>query len=281
MLRRAAKLALGAATALTLMACYGGGPDDYNPSNYESCNDGYSGIDYDGDGYCSDVDCDDTDSYRYDNCGDPGCIDNDGDGYCSYDDCNDNNASIGPDCDCVDIDADGFCSDQDCDDQDPTLWDVCEDVCEVSIPITDLGEPVLGSTLEGNDNTQTCGAGANEVVYAFTVPGDPGVLQYVTADVTAETQHYLAARDSCFNASDIACGFETPHVELLAAPGDIYWLIVESATLLDAADFSLAIDVQPIVCGDGNQVGPEECDDGNLDDDDGCDMNCQIEGANP
>ena len=33
----------------------------------------------------------------------------------------------------------------------------------------------------------------------------------------------------------------------------------------------------PIVCGDGNQEGTEECDDGNLVDGDGCDSNCVVE----
>ncbi|HEX2881346.1 MAG TPA: proprotein convertase P-domain-containing protein, partial [Polyangiaceae bacterium] len=32
------------------------------------------------------------------------------------------------------------------------------------------------------------------------------------------------------------------------------------------------------VCGDGDQLGAEECDDGNTDNDDGCDENCQEEG---
>ena len=30
-------------------------------------------------------------------------------------------------------------------------------------------------------------------------------------------------------------------------------------------------------CGDGFRVAPEECDDGNLEDNDGCSFNCKIE----
>ena len=38
-------------------------------------------------------------------------------------------------------------------------------------------------------------------------------------------------------------------------------------------------DLAPIACGDGDVIGDEECDDGNLDDGDGCSSTCRIEAA--
>jgi cysteine-rich repeat protein len=278
-LRHATKLAVGAATAMTLMACYGGGPMGPEPTS--NCDSGF--VDNDRDGYCNNVDCDDDDGSRTTNCPDtnPGCTDADGDGWCSDEDCNDNNASIGPDCECVDLDGDGFCNTEDCDDQDPGRWESCDDFCDVAETIDDPGDPKLGSTAEGYNLASTCGDGDAERTYDFTVEGDPGTLQWVTAVVTSETKHYLSVREDCRNAQDIACGFEEPRAEWLAEPGKQYWLIVEAASFEDRGEFGVTINTQPLVCGDGEIVGPEECDDGNTEDGDGCSATCRDEGGNP
>lgn len=265
-LRAAAKMVVGTMTAVTLMACYGGGADDWGPSD---C------VDNDNDGTCEHADCNDHDATVTTDC----CDDEDGDGVCSDEDCNDFDASKTYDC-CVDNDGDGFCAEQDCNDADATAWEWCDDICDLTTPIS---EPTtLGSTLEGSaDRTQTCGGGASEVVYTLVVGGEPGVLQYLTAEVQSETAHYLAARADCLNAGDIACGYLTPEIELLATPGETLWLIVEAATPASAGEFELVVDVQALICGDGILVGPEACDDGNLVDGDGCDASCQLEGDQP
>jgi cysteine-rich repeat protein len=279
LLRKAAKAAVGAATAMTLMACYGGGWDQgYQPTDEVICNDGQSGIDNDRDGYCSDVDCNDNDGSVSFDCNPQGCVDNDLDGWCQGEDCNDNNADIGADCDCVDIDGDGYCSTEDCDDQDATIWQECPDICSAVVSTVTPDAPVEGTKLVGSDVTSTCGEGDTEMIYEIVIEGDPGVLQWVTVDVTSESTHFLAVRDDCQSVNDIACAIQNPHVEVLAAPDDRFYLIVEAASEADRGDFSLSVDVQPLVCGDGILVGPEACDDGNQDAGDGCDALCQLEG---
>ncbi len=259
----ATKLAVGALTAVTLMACYGGGPRDWEPVD---CTDN------DNDGVCADVDCDDTNPSVGADC--PSCVDNDGDGYCAFEDCDDVDPSRAVDC-CQDYDADGVCAAQDCDDYDASTWEWCDDICAFAETAV-LGS-TLGDTRDGQEQTSTCGGGTTEVVYELTVAGTPGELQYVTAAVEAETAHYLAARAACLNAGDIACGNIEPRIELLALPGDPLWFIVEAADEIARGPFELVIDVQPLVCGDGIQVGPEGCDDGNQLPGDGCDETCQPE----
>lgn len=265
MLRTAAKMVVGTMAAITLMACYGGGADDWGPTD---C------VDNDNDGACEGSDCNDGDATVTTDC----CQDADGDGVCATEDCNDFDSSKTSDC-CADNDGDGFCAEQDCDDGDATAWEWCDDICELTSPISEPS--TMGSTLEGTDLTQTCGGGASEVVYTLVVEGEPGVLQYVTAEVQSDSAHYLAARAACLNAGDIACGYLTPQIELLATPGETLWLIVEAATPATQGEFELIVDVRPLVCGDGVVVGPEACDDGNVEDGDGCDANCQLEGAQP
>jgi cysteine-rich repeat protein len=261
---RAAKAVAGAATALTLMACYGGG--------YDPPYDGPCQQDYDDDGVCSYDDCDDHDDSVGTQCD---CVDNDQDGICAEDDCDD---FLAYDCPCVDNDGDEVCAEDDCDDADPEHGSFCPNLCSEAMPLVDL--ETTGSTLGMDDVAVTCAGGGNDAAYSLVVGGNPGELQFVTISLTAATAHQLSVRQDCTGAiaEELSCAAANePAVELLANPGDPLWIVVEAASVEDEGDFTLQVTVEALVCGDMLIVGPEECDDGNTDNGDGCDEFCRLE----
>jgi cysteine-rich repeat protein len=207
----------------------------------------------------------------------PGCIDNDGDGVCADSDCDDTDASLDLSC-CIDEDADGICAAFDCDDWNPAIWESCELACTQSAMIA--AGTVVGDTQVGLDELDTgCGGLGPEVPYGYVVAGPSDELQLVTATVSADRPHVLAARSICADpTSELLCRADG-EVEILAAPGMTLWLVVEALDAEDAGPFELTVSQAPIVCGDGQVVGPEECDDGNLEPDDGCDAECFLEEA--
>jgi cysteine-rich repeat protein len=204
-----------------------------------------------------------------------GCIDSDGDGVCAEIDCDDSDPSYSESC-CIDDDADGICSAFDCNDNDASIFDKCEEACDGAI--TSFEGVTAGDTSVAPDQlVTTCDTeGGPEAAHGFVVAGETGVLQLVTASVVSDTPHVIAARTVCaLDDSELSCaGDETA---VLAAPGTTLWVIVEAASDLDAGPYELTLLQEPVVCGDGLVVGPEQCDDGNLEDGDGCDALCNEE----
>jgi cysteine-rich repeat protein len=87
----------------------------------------------------------------------------------------------------------------------------------------------------------------------------------------------IAALARCLDAgSEIACveGTSAP-LELLVTSGVYLDLVVQGAP----GTVTLSIEVEPLLCGDGLVVEPEQCDDGNLGGGDGCNPLCEIEGG--
>jgi cysteine-rich repeat protein len=263
----AAKAAAGAATALTLMACYGGG---YEPP-YDNGQDCLYDYDRDYDGVCAEDDCDDNDPTVGANCD---CVDNDQDGTCAENDCDDD---LPYECPCVDQDGDEVCVENDCDDLDPDHASFCPNLCSEAAPITE--EVTTGTTFGGPDLAMTCGGGVSDAAYAYTVGGNLGELQFITVSLASASEQYLSIRESCDSAEELVCASSAAggSVELLADPGDILYVVVEATEFAGEGDFELTVIAQPLVCGDMNIVGPEECDDGNTDPGDGCDELCRIE----
>lgn len=218
----------------------------------------------------------------------PGCIDYDGDATCADIDCDDTDPTVTIGC-CVDADLDGICQELDCDDQDASIWEDCDLVCDEVTPAP--GGVIAGDTSSGDDLlTTSCQAAskppdeepklepAPEIVFEYEVTGDSQALQLVTASVAAARPHRLAARTTCaLPESELVCEQEGQPIQVLVAPGSRLWLVVEATSYQDAGPFELSVSQAPVVCGDGQLVWPEECDDGNLDDGDGCDAGCLLE----
>ena len=215
-----------------------------------------------------------------------GCIDYDGDATCADIDCDDTDPSVTIGC-CVDVDGDGICQDFDCDDQDASIWEDCDLACDDVAPIS--AGTVVGDTSFGSDLlTTTCEVPEGEPqlgpeeVFGYLVTGETDTLQLVTASVVAARPHALAARSVCATPeSELVCTSQGEQIQVLVAPGSTLWLVVEALSYDDVGAFELTVSQAPVVCGDGELVWPEECDDGNLDGGDGCDADCFLEEAQP
>jgi cysteine-rich repeat protein len=215
----------------------------------------------------------------------PPCTDCDGDGWPAGLDCDDNDATVNPglgNCpvpvieqscdDGVDDDHDGLV---DCDD--PDCAEACAAVEATCAAAPAAQSPLTGTTL-GKTSTMkgSCvGADAPEAVFAFTPPAVLGILT-----IDAPPGHGVYLRTACASpASELACvpPGDGASLSILIGPAPLH-VVVDAASALDAADFSVAMLYQPLVCGDGIVVGPEECDDGNTLDGDGCSSTCTLEG---
>jgi cysteine-rich repeat protein len=86
----------------------------------------------------------------------------------------------------------------------------------------------------------------------------------------------LAVRtDPCQPAANIDC---ENGIDWTLSAGEALWVIIDSSSEVrqrDAHPFELR--VQPVICGDGKLVFPEQCDDGNLSNGDGCSSACLVE----
>ena len=217
----------------------------------------------------------------------PGCIDHDGDSTCADIDCDDTDPYVTIGC-CVDADLDGVCQDFDCDDQDASIWEDCDLACDHVTPVTaatttgdtSLGDDLLTTTCEGPPKQTQEPHAAPEIVFEYEVTGEAAALQLVTASVVAARPHALAARTTCaLPESELVCDQAGEPIQVLVAPGSRLWLVVEALSDEDAGPFELTVSQAPVVCGDGELVWPEECDDGNLEAGDGCDAGCFLEEA--
>jgi len=243
--------------------CFGADCDD-NDFNVQT--------DGDGDGFCGVNDCDDTDPTVSQQC----CIDQDGDGVCSSFDCNDQDPQIW-DC-CVDQDQDGFCADEDCDDLDPTVAETC--VCSIQ----PLVIPVEGLTIDLSETPASEAPTCLEmeplpsVTLAAEVAGTSTGLRWLTVRLVSEQPHSLVIARDCEVTDTPVCidASLDSEVQSLIVPGGAP-VYLHIAAVAPTATATLTYVDEPLVCGDGIQVGPEQCDDGNLEPGDGCDANCQTE----
>ncbi|MDP6943128.1 MAG: fibrinogen-like YCDxxxxGGGW domain-containing protein, partial [Myxococcota bacterium] len=210
---------------------------------------------------------------------------------------------------------DGFCGDgivqpgEACDDANEVKLDGCESTCNRSLlgdhcdtPITiprgafapsgvicDQG-PCIHATVSGDTATATdyyeatCGAdsGAPELVYTFD-------LQEPRYGIALSTDEHLIAHTgpvggacmpwtasgtpACFDAA----GDQVQGLQFPAGPG-LYQVTVDGALGAESAGpFELTVTLY--TCGDGavDHDAGEACDDGNLDDQDGCNGKCALE----
>lgn len=243
--------------------CFGADCDD-NDFNVQT--------DADGDGFCGVNDCDDTDPTVNQQC----CIDQDGDGVCSAFDCDDQDAQVW-DC-CVDQDGDGFCADEDCDDLDPNVSTDCGCTLEPTVI------PLEGLTIDLSEAPAVSAPACLEMAplpsmtVAAAVAGTSANLRWLTVQLVSEHPHSLVIGRDCEVTDTLACvdAALDSEVQNLIVPGGAP-VYLHVAAVEPMATATLTYIDEPLLCGDGLQVGPEQCDDGNLDPGDGCDASCQIE----
>jgi cysteine-rich repeat protein len=186
-----------------------------------------------------------------------------------------------------------------CDDGNMADLDGCTIACQLEPPGANEncpGEEIVlvqqGDTYQGNIAAGTTNLAANitlnsctsslgrDAVYQITAPID-GVL--VASVPTAAFNVSLGARSACADAaSQITCsnasaGNGGEAVTFTVTQGTTYYLIVDAPTAAAFGSFNLLVSIQPPGCGDGLISAGEQCDDGNVMDNDGCSAGCQIE----
>jgi len=120
--------------------------------------------------------------------------------------------------------------------------------------------------------SDTAPSGA-EVVYQVSVTEDSklDVLLSSAQDLT------LSLRTSCAGpGTELRCGSQT-RFTLDALAGETYFVVVDGATAADSGDYLLEVQARQQGCGDAIRDVGEECDDGNVNDGDGCDPDCALE----
>lgn len=283
------------AAVVGLFFCVATSAEDPCQRDPDSCDlDEDECLDQDGDGLCFDVDCDDNDFNAR--------VDEDGDGFCGIQDCDDSDSSVSQQC-CIDQDGDGVCSSFDCDDADPQLWDCCvdqdgdgvcaEDDCDDLDPalaldctcfISPTVVPVEGLTIDLSDAEDAAAPACLQMAplpsetLAVELGGLETDLRWLTVQLVSEHPHSLVlARDCETNDAPVcvSASLDTEVQNLIVPGGAPVYLNV--AAVEPMATATLTFVDEPLLCGDGLLVGPEQCDDGNLEMGDGCDASCQIE----
>jgi cysteine-rich repeat protein len=206
---------------------------------------------------------------------------------------------------------DGFLHGEACDDGDLDNGDGCSSSCTVEPGFACNGEPSVcfGSNGENCSNAVPLFPGLNTVAWAAITndyvtaapscgasiaPTGPDVVMQFTASVTGEAAFSVAKPASHrfhLLVSDSPCGTTTPGLcvsdatatsmggTLPIVAGTTYFLyIVDTATGAQPLSNPLQVTITETeaICGDGLLVG-EACDDGDLDDGDGCSSTCTIE----
>lgn len=170
-----------------------------------------------------------------------------------------------------DLDGQTDCEDSDCD-------AICADLeaaC-TALPRVEAGTTAYlsGSTLGKSSLTESdCGgADAPDTMFLVHVP-TAGTLT-----VEVPPNHGLSVRSECSDwRSELFCiEASGPSQIPLGTEGD-YVVVVEALDPLAASDFMVALEFRPVTCGDGFTDLDEDCDDGNVEDGDGCSATCVAE----
>lgn len=250
------RIVLGPFFALVLAAC----PDEESFS--ETC----TSCDHDGDGVSTPADCNDADPDIH-----PGAEDIPGNA--TDEDCSGADTQLEVCSDGIDNDQDGLldCADDECVGETPVPF------CSGCAGASGISASTSGTTLGALDMLAGCGTGPEHVFfYVPTYPTTPPPFGFVSISVTGTTPHVASVRTDCSNAdAELECVEYNDIVELVVANDTPLWIIVEP--VFQPGAYALTIEYEPLVCGDDREVGPEECDDGNTTDGDGCDAQCHLE----
>ena len=131
-----------------------------------------------------------------------------------------------------------------------------------------------------NHYAASCGGGSGaDAVYRI----EPPLTGRATARITADFSAILSARTTCNSAkTEIGCADDA---QVGGAGTTLSFPVFQGAPVFLFVDgyggaggtFTLDVDVQTAVCGNGKAEPPEACDDGNTTGGDGCSASCALE----
>jgi cysteine-rich repeat protein len=174
------------------------------------------------------------------------------------------------------------------DDGDPCTNDVCDgagacvhvppgtcNACTVPTSIPAAGGVFTGTTTGASTLSGCTSSAGAERVYQWT-PASSGLATISTCGGTTNYDTVLSVRTagcaSIIACSDDACGLQSS-IDLTVSAGQTYLIVVDGYS--GNGSYTLTVS-PPVVCGDDIMGGAEECDDGNLDPDDGCTELCTV-----
>lgn len=144
--------------------------------------------------------------------------------------------------------------------------------------VTKMGDTSAGSNLFVSSCT---GSGANEQIYHLTAPANQAGVVTLTLSSALDFGFYI--RKECadpaaeLNCTDLVFAGSDEVASLSLAKGESIFVFVDAFTPGDAGAYSLKIDFEAEICGDGKIVGAEQCDDSNMMAGDGCNAMCAAE----
>ncbi len=177
-----------------------------------------------------------------------------------------------------------------CDDNNLTDGDGCSGMCTLdasnqcpattSIPVHATPVVIDGDTSAASNDTDvpSCnGSGTgdgNDVVFSV-IPTRDGTLN---VEVTGAYTMAIYVRPTC-TGSELACTIDVGDITLRTdvLMGITYDVFVDGDSSSDAGPFTIALSLE--ACGDGYVQTGEECDDGNVADNDSCSATCTVECA--
>lgn len=248
-------------------------------------------VDEDGDGFCTvsciggPTDCDDTDAFVF-----PGAADHHEDGYDF--DCNGHDlGGVGSPCS-TDAHCTGICNvssklcvaaPEDCrspGDEDGDGLPDCRDPECAAECVTLTNELCAAPGMSGATNTPPATRLAENACNGFDVatayelvPGQVGENGQLTLWVEGGAGAFELRTEACAEPGLCLRGLTwVAPLQRTWPGGEPLWVIVPGA-----ASHNLHWSYTSAVCGDGSVAVPEQCDDGNLDDGDGCSAACQLE----
>jgi cysteine-rich repeat protein len=192
---------------------------------------------------------------------------------------------------------------EECDDGNASSGDGCSPTCKIESAgpndvcggvAVDLARESPASTLYKGHVTGTtsslfnhyaasCGGGSGaDAVYRINSP----MTGRATARLTAAFSAVLSARTTCTNdQSEIACAGDGKNASDAGSSVAVSFPVYQGSPVFvfvdgyggNGGDFTLDLDVETSVCGNGKAEYPEHCDDGNTTNGDGCSATCTLD----
>jgi cysteine-rich repeat protein len=148
--------------------------------------------------------------------------------------------------------------------------------------VTKMGDNSTGSMIF----VGTCsGEGNKEKVYKVTAPANQAGVLHIS--LTSDADLIIYARKDCsaktgeIGCTDAKAGGEDEKLDVIAGKGESVLVFVDGSSFFGATGnegpYTLTVNFEAQVCGDGKIVGTEQCDDGGVVAGDGCNATCNAE----
>ena len=155
----------------------------------------------------------------------------------------------------------------------------CSDAC-LSAPELSENALVSGDTTGHSSNLGSFCSGVelngSEVAYQVDITED------ARFDVLLGSAQNLglSVRSACTQApTELECSHRPTRLTLEALQGERYFIVVHGASASDFGSYTLELAARQRACGDSIRDSDEACDDGNINDGDGCDPECNVEAS--